>query len=76
MTESEALETVLQLKDSQPSEIFEVEVKQLTDADGTSVSDDFKLIGRGARTKFEFDEQKKPSVRKNKVEYLYLIFRK
>ena len=25
MTESEALETVLQLKDSQPSEIFEVE---------------------------------------------------
>jgi len=36
------------------SEIFEVEVKQLTDADGTSVTDDFKLIGRGARTKFEF----------------------
>ena len=36
------------------SEIFEVEVKQLTDADGNSVSDDFKLIGRGARTKFEF----------------------
>ena len=36
------------------SELFEVEVKQLTDADGNSVSDDFKLIGRGARTKFEF----------------------
>ena len=36
------------------TEIFEVEVKQLTDADGNSVSDDFKLIGRGTRTKFEF----------------------
>jgi hypothetical protein len=36
------------------TEIFEVEVKQLTDADGNSVSDDFKLIGRGTRTKYEF----------------------
>ena len=34
--------------------MFEVEVKQLTDADGNSVSDDFKLIGRGTRTKYEF----------------------
>ena len=36
------------------TEIFEVEVKQVTDADGNSVSDDFKLIGRGTRTKYEF----------------------
>lgn len=36
------------------SEIFEVEVRQDTDADGNAVVDDFKLIGRGARTKFEF----------------------
>ena len=36
------------------TELFEVEVKQLTDADGNSVSDDFKLIGRGTRTKYEF----------------------
>lgn len=36
------------------TEIFEVEVKQLTDADGNSVTDDFKLIGRGTRTKYEF----------------------
>jgi hypothetical protein len=38
------------------TDIFEVEVKQDTDADGTALSpaDTFKLIGRGARTKFEF----------------------
>ena len=36
------------------TEIYEVEIKQLTDKDGNSVSDTFKLIGRGARTKFEF----------------------
>ena len=36
------------------TEIFEVEVKQLTDADGNSVSDDFKLIGRGTRTNMNF----------------------
>ncbi len=36
------------------TEIFEVEVKQVTDADGNSVSDDFKLIGRGTRIKYEF----------------------
>ena len=35
------------------TEIFEVEVKQLTDADGNSVTDDFKLI-EGTRTKYEF----------------------
>ena len=34
--------------------MFEVEVKQLTDGDGNAVSDDFKLIGRGKRTRFEF----------------------
>ena len=38
------------------TDIFEVEVKQDTDADGTTLNpaDTFKLIGRGARTKFEF----------------------
>jgi hypothetical protein len=38
------------------TEIFEVEVRQDTDANGNALSpaDDFKLIGRGARTKFEF----------------------
>ena len=38
------------------TDIFEVEVKQDTDADGTALNpaDTFKLIGRGARTKFEF----------------------
>jgi len=36
------------------TEIYEVEIKQLTDADGNSVTDDFKQIGRGARTKYEF----------------------
>jgi hypothetical protein len=38
------------------SELFEVEVRQDTDANGTALSpaDDFKLIGRGTRTKFEF----------------------
>jgi len=36
------------------TEIYEVEIKQLTDAKGVAVSDTFKLIGRGARTKFEF----------------------
>jgi len=36
------------------TEIFEVEIRQDTDADGNAVVDDFKLIGRGARTKFEF----------------------
>ncbi len=38
------------------TDIFEVEVKQDTDADGTALSpaDTFKLIGRGARTKYEF----------------------
>ena len=36
------------------TEIYEVEVKQLTDGDGVAVTDDFKLIGRGARTSFEF----------------------
>ena len=36
------------------TEIYEVEIKQLTDADGDAVVDTYKLIGRGARTKFEF----------------------
>ena len=36
------------------TEQYEIEIKQLTDADGVSVTDDFKLIGRGARTSFEF----------------------
>jgi hypothetical protein len=38
------------------TDIFEVEIKQDTDADGTALSpaDTFKLIGRGARTKYEF----------------------
>ena len=36
------------------TEQYEIEIKQLTDADGNAVTDDFKLIGRGARTSFEF----------------------
>ena len=38
------------------TEIFEIEVKQDTDSDGNALSpaDTFKLIGRGARTKYEF----------------------
>ena len=38
------------------TELYEVEIKQDTDANGTALSpaDSFKLIGRGARTKYEF----------------------
>ena len=36
------------------TELYEIEIKQLTDANGTAVSDTYKQIGRGARTKFEF----------------------
>lgn len=36
------------------TELYEIEIKQLTDADGVAVTDDFKQIGRGARTKYEF----------------------
>jgi len=36
------------------TELYEIEIKQLTDANGTAVTDDFKQIGRGARTKYEF----------------------
>ena len=36
------------------TELYEIEIKQLTDADGNVVVDDFKQIGRGARTKYEF----------------------
>ncbi len=36
------------------TELYEIEIKQLTDADGNAVTDDFKQIGRGARTKYEF----------------------
>ena len=36
------------------TEQYEIEIKQLTDGDGVAVTDDFKLIGRGARTSFEF----------------------
>jgi hypothetical protein len=38
------------------TELFEVEVKQDTDANGVALNpaDTFKLIGRGPRTKFEF----------------------
>ena len=36
------------------TEIYEIEIKQLTDSDGNAVTDDFKQIGRGARTKYEF----------------------
>jgi hypothetical protein len=36
------------------TELYEIEIKQLTDADGNAVVDDFKQIGRGARTKYEF----------------------
>ena len=45
---------VLTPPSDQFTEMFEVEVKQLTDADGNSVTDDFKLIGRGKRSRFEF----------------------
>jgi len=45
---------VLTAPSDQFTEMFEVEVKQLTDADGNSVTDDFKLIGRGKRTRYEF----------------------
>jgi len=36
------------------TELYEIEIKQLTDSDGNAVTDDFKQIGRGARTKYEF----------------------
>ena len=36
------------------TELYEIEIKQLTDANGNAVVDDFKQIGRGARTKYEF----------------------
>ena len=36
------------------TELYEIEIKQLTDAKGVAVTDDFKQIGRGARTKYEF----------------------
>ena len=36
------------------TELYEIEIKQLTDANGVAVTDDFKQIGRGARTKYEF----------------------
>ena len=36
------------------TELYELEIKQLTDAKGVAISDTFKQIGRGARTKFEF----------------------
>ena len=36
------------------TELYEIEIKQLTDAQGNAVTDDFKQIGRGARTKYEF----------------------
>ena len=36
------------------TELYEIEVKQLTNAQGDAVIDDFKQIGRGARTKYEF----------------------
>ena len=36
------------------TELYEIEIKQLTDANGDAVVDDFKQIGRGARTKYEF----------------------
>ena len=36
------------------TELYEVELKQTKDKNGVAVSDTYKLIGRGARTKFEF----------------------
>jgi hypothetical protein len=36
------------------TELYEIEIKQLTDADGNAVTDDFKQIGRGARLSYEF----------------------
>jgi len=36
------------------TELYEIEIKQLTDAKGVAVTDDFKQIGRGGRTKYEF----------------------
>jgi len=36
------------------TELYEIEIKQLTDSSGNAVVDDFKQIGRGARTKYEF----------------------
>ena len=36
------------------TELYEVEIKQLTDANGDPVTDDFKSIGRGSRLKYEF----------------------
>jgi hypothetical protein len=36
------------------TELYEIEIKQLTDADGNAVVDDFKQIGRGARLSYEF----------------------
>tara|TARA_R100001443_G_scaffold84534_4_gene91137 strand:- start:249 stop:3299 length:3051 start_codon:yes stop_codon:yes gene_type:complete len=47
---------VLTPPSDQFTEMFEVEIKQDTDADGNALSpaDSFKLIGRGKRTRFEF----------------------
>tara|TARA_R100001369_G_scaffold46449_1_gene72795 strand:+ start:1037 stop:4324 length:3288 start_codon:yes stop_codon:yes gene_type:complete len=36
------------------TELYEIEIKQLTDAKGVAVTDDFKQIGRGSRLKYEF----------------------
>jgi hypothetical protein len=36
------------------TELYEVEIKQLTDANGDPVTDDFKSIGRASRLKYEF----------------------
>ena len=36
------------------TEQFEIEIKQDTDADGNAVTDNFKLIGRGTRLRYEF----------------------
>ena len=36
------------------TELYEIEIKQLTDANGSAVVDDFKSIGRAARLKYEF----------------------
>jgi hypothetical protein len=36
------------------TELYEIEIKQLTDSDGNSITDDFKQIGRGARLSYEF----------------------
>ena len=47
---------VLTAPSDQFTEMFEVEIRQDTDADGNALSpaDSFKLIGRGKRTRFEF----------------------